>query len=486
MSDSHAPVDTFDAVDRMLTLLRAAPDSQFAPLTLIARELLGMPIAAINVIQGDRLWTKTASGIEPLDMPRDESFCHHVVQDDAPVAVDDCRLDARFAALGLVTHGGLRAYAGMPLHTTDPQTGVRHAIGAMCVADVRPRDIDPGKLVALRALADLAETVIATRLSVDAAVDVAAIANEQSRELVRQERLFRHAERMAMIGSWRLTLPDNEIHWSEGIRRIHELSTGASLPLDAALEFYPAHARAIVGAKLEHSIATGDPFDFEVDFVTATGRHRRVRSIGETERDADGTVFALTGVFQDVTDRHLLEQQLRRSASTDPLTGIANRAAFDAELERAIDHAVDGGGDCVLVLIDLDHFKATNDTHGHLAGDDVLRAVAQRLGAPWLDRAFAARLGGDEFALILRHRADCEQADRLVARLTADLAQPVESDGRMLAVSAAVGHAAVGENGGSPRELLHAADAALYAAKRQRGMTAGRRSGGRRGARESA
>lgn len=468
MSESLAPVDPHDAVDRVLTLLRSAPDSQFEPLMLIARELLGTPIAAINLIQGDRLWSKATAGIDRLEMPRTESLCHQVVLDDAPLTVDDCTQDDRFAALGLVTEGGLRFYAGVPLHTVDPETGQRHAIGAMCVGDVQPRTLDTDKADALRALGDLAETVIATQLSVDTAVGLAAVANDQARELARQERLFHHAERMARIGSWRLVLPANEIHWSPGIRTIHELPIDALLPLDEAMGFYPPHARAVVNATLARAVERGGPFDFEVDFVTATGRHRRVRSIGEAECNAAGTVVALTGVFQDVTDRHLLEQQLRRSASTDPLTGIANRAAFDAELARDIAFAVEGGGACVLIVIDLDHFKTINDTYGHLAGDDVLRAIAERLHAPYLDNAFAARLGGDEFAVILRIRSDCDAAETLAARLAADLAQPVESDGRMLAVSATLGHAAIGGSVTTARDLLQAADAALYAAKRAR------------------
>jgi diguanylate cyclase (GGDEF)-like protein len=467
LSDDH------DAIDRMLALLRTAPDSRFAPLMVIARELLGMPIAAINLIQGDRLWSKVTGGIDLVEMPSSEAICHHVALGDAPLTIDNCEKDERVSALGLVTDGGLRFYAGVPLHATDPASGIRHTIGAMCVADIRPRTLAPGKLAALCALADLAETVIETQLSTGIAIDVAAIANQQAQELGRQERLFRHAERMAMIGSWRLDLPDNQVHWSPGIRHIHEISADVRLSLENGLEYYPPHARAIVTSTLAEAIESGDPFDFEVDFITATGRHRRVRSMGEVEHDAMGHATALTGVFQDVTDRYLLEQHLRHSASTDPLTGIANRAAFDAALAGAIDRAVAGQGGCTLIVVDLDHFKAINDTHGHPAGDDVLRAVAERLGAPYLAGAFAARLGGDEFAVLLTDPTMCVQADLLTARLADDLTRPVEGNGRTLPLSATLGLAALGDGIASPRDLLSAADDALYVAKRRRrGSTA--------------
>ncbi len=466
LHDPHA------AADRLLVLLRAAPDAQFAPMAVIARALFGASFAAIRLLDQSTVWTKAATGIALPPQPREIALCHHVVMEDTPIIVPDARHDVRFAELESVASGGLRFYAGVPLHVQDPQSGERITVGTVCVGDGEPRVIDETLFAALIALAQLAETVLAAQIHADRAIDIAIDANAEAAVLARQERVFGHAERMAMIGSWRMTLPDRGIYWSPGVRRIHETPLDHTLPLEEALTFYPPAALATVNAAIEHTLETGEPFDIEVDFITATGRERRVRSIGELERRGSRDI-AMTGVFQDVTDRFRLEQQLRQSAATDPLTGIANRAAFDAALDQAIDRAAQGVAPCTLVLLDLDRFKATNDAHGHLAGDDVLRAIGERLGAAWLTGSFAARLGGDEFALLLTDRAMCDDIDTLLPRLTTSLAQPVASGEHDLPCSATIGHAAFGPGIANARELIHAADTALYDAKRRRHAAAG-------------
>ncbi len=456
-----------EAVERMLSLLQAAPIEQFGPLATIARTLLGTSMAAIRFAEGQMIWTKAASGAYFPPTPRETQLCNLVIGTDATIAVADARDDARFAHMPAVMADELRFYAGVPLHAVDPSDGERHTIGVICVGDPEPRILPEPELAALKALAELTETVIASHVTTQRAIDIATLAASHTAEMRRQERLFSHAERLALIGSWRLSLADNDVVWSPGANRIHELPEGTTLALEQALDFYPPHARDVVTGALANAIATGDPFDFEVDFVTAAGRMRRVRARGELERDGSHDV-ALAGVFQDVTDRYHLEQQLRRSAETDTLTGIANRAAFDAALDKAIGRTQSDDAPCILVLIDLDHFKHTNDTHGHLAGDDVLRAVGERLRAPQLQGAFAARLGGDEFAILLTDRMLVDQVDLLVARLSADLARPVVTQDGAMPCSATIGYAAFAPGIANARELIHAADNALYQAKRRR------------------
>ncbi|MFJ2724663.1 GGDEF domain-containing protein [Streptomyces collinus] len=146
------------------------------------------------------------------------------------------------------------------------------------------------------------------------------------------------------------------------------------------------------------------------------------------------------------------------SARRDPLTGLHTRAGFTARAERLL--AKHPGA--LVVLVDLDDFKAINDTHGHAAGDTVLTATARRLNA-WCGRhGIAARLGGDEFAAIV---SDPARTPGLRA-LQAALDQPTEHEGHALPVSASVGschrpHLPVP----SLTDALSAADASMYAAK---------------------
>jgi diguanylate cyclase (GGDEF)-like protein len=153
--------------------------------------------------------------------------------------------------------------------------------------------------------------------------------------------------------------------------------------------------------------------------------------------------------------RDLAEQRARLAdeAAHDSLTGLPNRARLGADLDRA-------GAEAVLLMIDLDGFKAVNDTLGHAAGDQLLVTIAARLRAAAADRgALCARLGGDEFAVLLTGTGLGPARD-LAATLLRRCAEPVPLDGRIARVRASIGIAA-----GAPADLLREADLALYEAK---------------------
>jgi diguanylate cyclase (GGDEF)-like protein/PAS domain S-box-containing protein len=177
--------------------------------------------------------------------------------------------------------------------------------------------------------------------------------------------------------------------------------------------------------------------------------------------------------MRDVTERKKLEEQLLAMAHTDGLTGLANRRAFDAELERAWAETLRTSSQMSLLLLDLDHFKSFNDTYGHQVGDDCLRAVASAIGrAPLEADAFVARYGGEEIAIILPG-ANAERA--LIAaectrRAVQELTVPHRGSplgGRVTAsIGAATALARIGGTMRMPEALLASADAALYKAKR--------------------
>ncbi|WP_432510856.1 GGDEF domain-containing protein [Kineococcus sp. SYSU DK001] len=154
-----------------------------------------------------------------------------------------------------------------------------------------------------------------------------------------------------------------------------------------------------------------------------------------------------------------LVERLRTAAVTDGLTGVGNRRALDEALEAAVGDARRTGSPLSVLLLDLDHFKALNDTHGHEAGDDALRAVGSLLRTGLPAGAFAARYGGEEFCVVLPGDADgAVVAEELRGRVEAlDLLAPV---------TVSVGVSTLPAHGVSARDLLHAADTALYDAKR--------------------
>ena len=156
-----------------------------------------------------------------------------------------------------------------------------------------------------------------------------------------------------------------------------------------------------------------------------------------------------------------LLERLRTMAATDGLTGVANRRTFETTLAKELSRASRRGDALSLAMIDIDHFKRLNDTHGHQTGDAVLRRVAQTLAAACRDFDTAARYGGEEFAMILPG-ASADQAaaigERLRAAIAGDPAQP--------AVTVSIGMASFPGAAAGAGELIAAADQALYASKR--------------------
>ncbi|GAA0670794.1 diguanylate cyclase (GGDEF)-like protein [Sphingomonas insulae] len=454
-----------------LALLDSAPEKEFDALVALAAELLGCPTALITLIDRNRLWIKASTTPGERELDRDIAFCDSTIRQGEPMIVDDLSHDARFRDNPLVA-AGARFYAGTAIHVADGE-GVRQPVGTLCVLDDRPRSLNSAGHAALQHLASLAEALIAARRTALEAIRIATAGERLVSQLANNDRIFRQAERIAMIGSWRLSVADQTLEWSDNVYRIHGLEVGAMPALSEALDFYPPQARADVSARLTRTIDTGEPFDFEADLVTADGRRRRIRAACETE-SRDGVVQALIGVFQDITDRHGLETQLRRSADTDALTGIANRAAFDRELETAMGTARDKGSPLMLALIDLDGFKTINDSLGHDAGDDVLRLTGTALTQPWLRDCFAARIGGDEFALIVTDPQMIAQADQLAVDIEAALRVSVEANGITMTSAGSVGMANFDDEIHSLRDFARRADVMLYAAKRAR---VGRRPG---------
>ena len=449
-----------------LALIDSAPMREFDALGALAAEMLGCPTALLNLVDRDQVWIKASNAPAPRQVDRDVAFCDHTIRYDVPLVVPDLAADARFAHFPLVTEAGSRFYAGAAIHTVDGK-GARLPIGTLCVIDSLPRSLNSAGHAALRHLATLAEALIAARRTALEAIRIATVGEELVAQLAAKDRIFRQAERIAAIGSWRLSLEDQALEWSDNVYRIHGLPFETKPDLESALAFYPPHARGGVAETVQNTISTGQPFDIETDLVTADGRAIRVRAMGEPER-VDGTVAAIVGVFQDITARHRLEVQLRRSADTDALTGIANRAAFDRELEAAMARARCDGTPLLLALIDLDGFKAINDSLGHQAGDDVLRLTGQALSQPWLRGCKAARIGGDEFALIVEDPRFVAEPDELRLRIEAALRIPVEANGVTMASAGSVGIAAFDDQCHSLRDFARRADTVLYAAKRAR------------------
>jgi diguanylate cyclase (GGDEF)-like protein len=167
-----------------------------------------------------------------------------------------------------------------------------------------------------------------------------------------------------------------------------------------------------------------------------------------------------------VSDLQSREEQLRHLAFHDPLTGLANRALFQNRVQHAIASQPRTGAAVAVLYIDLDAFKAVNDTLGHHAGDELLATVARRLLSCARPTDTVARLGGDEFAVLVEHVRQPGSAAALAGRIVDVLAEPAElPGGEPMRVGASVGVAVRDLGGESASEVLRQADTAMYAAK---------------------
>ncbi len=180
----------------------------------------------------------------------------------------------------------------------------------------------------------------------------------------------------------------------------------------------------------------------------------------------EGEFLGVEGIYRDVSDRKNLERELRRLATTDMLTGIANRRAF---LERATESLRRAGRydkDLVLFIVDLDHFKAINDRHGHLAGDAVLKRFVEAASPELRETDLFGRLGGEEFGVLL-HEVRRQEAEHVAERL-GERARALRfsgEDGDEYGITVSIGATQNHHDDRGIERLLVRADMALYAAK---------------------
>lgn len=181
--------------------------------------------------------------------------------------------------------------------------------------------------------------------------------------------------------------------------------------------------------------------------------------------DAGGKPAHFVAIFFDLTHRAKTEERLMRLATHDALTDLPNRMLLDERVEQAVLRARRGQKRVAVLFVDLDHFKDINDTHGHAAGDEVLKIIAQRLRTAVRDIDTVARIGGDEFVLVLEDMAGPEAAVAIAEKLLHAVAAPFELDSITVALTPSIGIAFYPDDGQDTATLLAHADEAMYQAK---------------------
>ncbi|MCW6510750.1 sensor domain-containing protein [Lichenifustis flavocetrariae] len=196
------------------------------------------------------------------------------------------------------------------------------------------------------------------------------------------------------------------------------------------------------------------------------GRETRVLNVKKLALpDGEGHVRYLLGIAEDITERRRIEKKIAHMAHHDALTDLPNRTLFAAQLEAALAQVRRSRASAAVLGLDLDDFKAVNDTLGHSGGDELLQLVGRRISDCLRREDLVARLGGDEFAILQVAPTSAEEASKLAERLVSELTRPFTIMDQEIRIGASVGVAIAPEDGDDPETLLRHADLALYRAK---------------------
>jgi diguanylate cyclase (GGDEF)-like protein/PAS domain S-box-containing protein len=213
---------------------------------------------------------------------------------------------------------------------------------------------------------------------------------------------------------------------------------------------------------------TGKRVTFEAESTGAVARVLHYVYIPDIE--SDGQVAGLYGLATDVSALKNVEKQLSLLVRSDVLTGVANRYHFNEAMPLALSRARRAMSGLALMYLDIDHFKSINDSLGHAAGDEVLKAFAQRLQQSVRATDTVARLGGDEFVVILEGVGSIEEPQIVARKIVANVTHPLTVEGRTLTLTTSIGIAVRSEirsaDAATAEALIGRADAALYAAKK--------------------
>jgi diguanylate cyclase (GGDEF)-like protein/PAS domain S-box-containing protein len=288
-----------------------------------------------------------------------------------------------------------------------------------------------------------------------------------------------YAQRVARIGNWDWDIESDEFHWSDEaceILGLERRERGATR--ERALELAHPADRAKVASAITEALHEKKAYSIEYRIVQPGGSERVVHDLAELVLDVTGKPVRLRGSLQDVTERKRAEQQIRKLAYYDVLTGLPNRQRFKEQAGRAMTAARRVGTKMALIYMDLDHFKRINDAMGHTAGDTLLREVAEALTqivrstdiVAKVDTEASvssslARLGGDEFTIMLTGLSRSESAARVAKRIQEVLSRPLRVDDREFVVTGSMGIAIFPDDGEDVDTLLRNADMAMYAAK---------------------
>jgi diguanylate cyclase (GGDEF)-like protein/PAS domain S-box-containing protein len=300
------------------------------------------------------------------------------------------------------------------------------------------------------------------------AIEIAIYKHQMEKKLRESEERYALAARAANDGIWDWNLTSGDVYYSPRWKALLGLAEELPIvsPQDWLERIHPEDIERLNLALSSHLEGITPSLECEYRMMHQDGAYRWMLCRGLALFDAQKKPFRLAGSQTDITTRKQIEAELIHRALHDELTGLPNRALFLDRLAMVFEHTRRSENKSAAVLfLDIDHFKVINDSLGHVNGDDLLKAFAQRMKQCLRTGDTVARFGGDEFALLIDRIQHEDEATLIAERIRLELQKPFSIQGLEIFTSASIGIAFITSHYQSIEDLMRDVDVAMYHAK---------------------
>lgn len=438
------------------------PATYFAEVLRLAADLFRMPMAMVTSYEDGIMRLECEYGLSGLAVTG--FFQHTVLQDDL-LEVTDATLDARFRDLPEVRKAPfIRFYAGASLVSP---TGQR--LGTLALLDSQPRAFDDVQRAHIRSLAHQIMVHLELRRQHTQLEQLATELERINRQLCEQADHLKQAQHIARVGSWKYLVRENHLSLSDEILYMYGLTPAEFRgTMEAFIDLVHPEDRQSVRSAQETAMQYGNA-SVQCRMMRKDGKIRYFEIIGQLFCEKNGQEY-LAGTTQDITEQKVAEHRIGQLAYLDQLTGLPNRKFVLDRIDRLVAMHHRTPQDAAVLFIDLDNFKALNDTHGHDKGDMLLKQVAQRLQTCVRHYDCVGRFGGDEFVVLLEHIGtgsinEATHAFQIAQKILLVLNDPYVLETLQHRITPSIGIAIFDHEMVSTSDLLRRADMAMYKAK---------------------